>query len=137
MQFRSILKPEGSVMAGLAVAGTVYAIYNQGVGPLSQAHNAEANHPALESGRKKAGYTSFIFVSAIGLITKDTNVLSLGYGSIIAMEVLNRNAIMADPETGKLQQPTPPSYVPATVDAAVVPMPSAAGVNDYGYTAAS
>lgn len=113
MQIRSILKPEGSIIAGVAVAGSVYALYQIDVGNVSQAVASDANHPALESSRKKAGYTSFILVSAITLMTRDMNVGLLGYMSIIAMELHYRHAIMASPDTLSVQSPASPSYVPA------------------------
>lgn len=113
MAFRSILKPEGSVMAALAVAGTVYAVYQLNVGSTAEAHATDANHPALESGRKKAGYTSFILVSGLFLLTKDGNVGTLGYGSIVAMEIAYRHSIMADPNTGRIQAPAETAYQPA------------------------
>lgn len=133
---RSILKPEGSVMAALAVAGTVYAIYQLDVGSVSNAQASDANHPALESSRKKAGWTSFIVVSALLLITRDGNVGILGYGSIAAMEVHYKHAIMADPATGKIQAPSPAAYQPATGDNSsnnVVPM--TADDTSYAYGA--
>jgi hypothetical protein len=113
MRFRSILKPESSVMAALAVAGTVYAVYQLNIGSTATAHATEANHPALESSRKKAGYTSFILVSGLFLVTKDANVGSIGFGSIIAMEVIYRHSIMADPMTGRIQAPAETAYQPA------------------------
>lgn len=112
-EFRSILKPEGSVVSGIAVAGAVWAIYNMNVGPVSQAHASDANHPANESSRKKAGYISFMFVSAITLITKDANVGLLGYASIVAMELEYRHAIMASPTNGQLVPPAGSGYTPA------------------------
>jgi len=130
---KSVLKPEGSVVSGIAVAGTVYAIYSMEVGPVSQVHMTDANHPALETSRKKAGYTAFVLVSALTLITRDGNVGILGYGSIIAMEVAYRHGIMADPITGIMQPPSPDKYVPAEN---VVPLPAQAqsyGDGTYGY----
>ena len=110
---RSILKPEGSVMAAVAVAGMVYAIYQLNVGSVSQAHASDANHPALESSRKKAGYTSFIAVAGLTLITRDGNVGILGFGSIVAMEVSYRHAIMASPTTGEIVAPSTSEFQPA------------------------
>src|SRR5215472_3539271 len=111
--FKSILKPEGSVVSGIAVAGAVWAIYSMNVGPVSQAHASDANHPANESARKKAGYIAFTFVSAITLITRDANVGLLGYASIIAMDLQYRHAIMAHPGNGEMQPPAGGSYTPA------------------------
>lgn len=113
MNIKSILKPEGSIVAGLAVAGSVYAIYQLDIGPVSQAQASDANHPALESSRKKAGYTSFLLVSGLLLLTRDANVGTLGYASIIAMEAHYRHAIMADPNTGVIQPPAESAYMPA------------------------
>lgn len=113
MQFKSILKPEGSVVSGIAVAGGVWAIYNMNIGPVSQAHASDANHGSNESSRKKAGYIAFVFVSAITLITRDSNVGLLGYGSIIAMDIQYRHAIMANPANGEMQPPAGSGYTPA------------------------
>lgn len=115
MQMRSILKPEGSVMAGIAVAGSVWGIYQMDIGPVSQAHLTPANHPSLDSSRRKAGYTAFLFVSAMTLITRDGNVGVLGYASIVAMEMHYRSAIMAQPNTGQMIVPDPAAYQPAGV----------------------
>ena len=110
---KSVLKPEGSIVSGIAVAGSVFATYAMSVGPLAAVHMTDANHPSLETSRKKAGYTSFILVSALTLITRDGNVGVLGYGSIIAMELIYRHGIMADSVTGVMQPPSPTRYTPA------------------------
>jgi hypothetical protein len=114
MKFKSILKPEGSVVSGVAVAGAVWAIYNMNVGPVSTAHASDANHGSLESSRKKAGYMAFLFVSGISLITRDANVGMLGYGSIVAMEINYRHAIMVHPVTGQMVPPAGSGYTPAS-----------------------
>lgn len=113
MNFRSILKPEGSVVAGLSVVGLVYATYQLDVGSVSSAYATDANHPALESSRRKAGYTAFLAVAGLTLITKDANVGILGFSSIVAMELHYRHAIMASPVTGRIVPPNPGQYQPA------------------------
>lgn len=110
---KSVLKPENSIIAGIATAGVVYAIYQMDVGPVSMAHASDANHPSLESSRKKAGYTSFIAVAGLTLMTRDTNIGILGFISIIAMEAHYRHAIMSDPNLGKIQPPSDMVYTPA------------------------
>lgn len=113
MEFKSILKPENSVVAGIATVGLVYALYELNVGSVSQAHHSDANHPALEASRRKAGYTSFATVAGLTLITKDANVGILGFFTIIAMEVSYRHAIMIDSASGLVQPPGQSAYVPA------------------------
>src|SRR5260370_9567644 len=112
--FKSYLKPENSIIAGLAVMGLVYADYNLNIGTMAQVHMTDANHPAVESSRKKAGYSAFLLVAGIGLIARDANIIILGSATIIAMELTYRHGIMAHPETGKMQPPGGAmDYVPA------------------------
>lgn len=114
MTFKSILKPEGSTVAGLATVGTVIGVYQLSVGSVSQAHATDANHPALEASRKKAGYLSLVLVAGLTLITKDANVGILGGAAIIGMEIAYRHGIMANPLTGKMENPNPSAaYEPA------------------------
>lgn len=133
IDFKSRLKPEGSLVSGIAVAGSVWAIYSLNVGPVSTAHASDANHSALESSRKKAGYSAFIFVAGITLITRDANIGVLGFGSIVAMELNYRHAIMVSPVTGIMQPPAGADYVPAGGN--VVNMSNAgATIDGPGYT---
>jgi hypothetical protein len=112
--FKSVLKPEGSIMAGLATVGAVYGIYQLNVGSVAQAQATDANHPVLETSRKKAGYTALVLVAALTLVTKDGNIGILGGSTIIAMELSYRHGIMAHPESGKMQNPNPvAAYEPA------------------------
>ena len=114
MSFKSILKPEASVLAGIATVATVYGVYQLAVGPVSQAQATDANHPVLEASRRKAGYTALVLVAGLVLITKDANIGILGGGTIIAMELGYRHGIMANPESGKLMNPNPATaYEPA------------------------
>lgn len=95
--------------------GTVFAVYQLNVGSVAETQATEANHPVLESSRKKAGYTSLAIVAALSLLTHDANVFILGCGSIIAMELSYRHGIMSNPATGRIQDPRPVSsaYAPA------------------------
>lgn len=114
MVFKSILKPDQSTVAGLAVAGAVFSIYQLNVGTVSQAQATDPNHPVLTSSRKKAGYMSLAAVAALVLITKDRNIGILGGASIIGMELIYRHGIMSDPLSGTMQNPNPEAaYAPA------------------------
>lgn len=113
MAFKSYLKPEGSIIAGLAVMGTVFAIYQLNIGNTAQVHMTDANHPAVETSHKKASYQAAVVVAGIGLIAKDANIIILGSATIIAMELSYRHAIMAHPETGMMVPPGEMVYAPA------------------------
>lgn len=128
--FKSMLKPSDSVMAALATAAVVYSVYQLDVGSVAGAQATPSNHPALESARKRAGYTSLALVAALTLVTKDGNVAIFGFGSIVAMEIHYRSAIMADNETGIMQPPAESDYAPAEN---VVPMPEQGQSVAVGY----
>lgn len=108
-------------MGSLATVGVVYGIYQLSCGPAVQVHATTPNHPALESSRKKAGYTALTLVGALFLITHDANLFILGCGSVIAMEFTYRHAIMSDADSNTMQRPSPyADYAPAQN---VIPMP--------------
>lgn len=130
MEFKSILKPQESVVSGIATMGLVYALYELNVGSVSQAHHSDANHPALEGSRKKAGLMAFAAVSGLTLITKDANVGILGFLSIVAMEATYRHAIMIDSSSGLIQAPGQSVYSPAQN---VVPINEQASSYAVGY----
>lgn len=124
MQIRSVLKPESSVMASLAIAGSVYAIYQLNCGNVVNAHATDANHPALQSSCKKAGLYSFTLVSALTLITRDGNVAVIGFASIVGMEIIYKSAIAANPQTGQIEAPDANAYQNAGSN--VIPMGASA-----------
>lgn len=113
MSWKSILKPEGSVIAGAATIGLVYGVYQMNIGNVSQCHASTENHPSLESSRKKAGWTALVMVAGLTLITRDANIGILGTGTIIAMELSYRHAIMANPQSGIMQRPFANNFEPA------------------------
>lgn len=114
MTWKSMLKPEASVTAGIATIIGVYGVYQLSIGPVALAQATDANHPAMATSRKKAGWMALTLVAGLTLITKDANVGILGGGTIIAMELAYRHGIMADPMTGKIQNPNPnTAYEPA------------------------
>jgi hypothetical protein len=127
--WRSHLKPENSIVAGIAVMGTVYGVYQLNVGTTAQAAATDANHPVLESSRKKASYEAAVIVAGIGLISHDANIIILGAATIIAMELTYRHSIMAHPATGIMQPPGDTNYLPAEN---VVPMYQQADAVSYG-----
>lgn len=105
--WKSILKPDASTMAGIATVAAVAGVYQLSLGPISQAQATDPNHPVLESSRKKAGVSSLVLVSGLFLITKDFNLAILGGATIVVLELIYRHGIMADPMSGRMQNPAP------------------------------
>lgn len=115
MSIKSILSPENSVVAGLATVGLVAGVYALDVGPVSQVHASDPNHPSNSSGIKKAGYTSLIMVAGISLLARDPNIVILGGAAIIAFHAHYRHANMSNVATGQLEPSAGPSaYANAT-----------------------
>jgi hypothetical protein len=102
MDITSYLKPENSIVAGLAVVALVIANYNLHGGTVAQASMTEANSTHMQTSTKKAGYTSLLMVAGIALISRDANVFILGSAAIIAMHSSYLHAIAVNPATGTL-----------------------------------
>jgi hypothetical protein len=98
----SIFKPEGSVVAGAAVAALVYATYSQSVPNASVVHATQAHDTNIESGRKKAAWTSAAVVGGVSLIARDPTIFVLGGLVLIALDFHARHANATDPATGDL-----------------------------------
>lgn len=106
------LKPADSITISLAVGIGVAAIYAAKVGPVSDVHATIPGDGAINSGIKKAGWQSLLFVAAITLLSRDLNVTILGGGMIIFEHVAYLHADMASPANGEIVT-APQSYQPA------------------------
>ena len=106
-EIRSILKPENSLIAGMAVVGLVVANYNLHNGTAAQASASDAWNPNLVGSNKKAGWTSLIMVAGISLLAKDANIFILGSAAIIAMHSSYIHSIAVEPSLGKMAAASP------------------------------
>lgn len=99
--WKSILKPDQSVITSLAVAGGVLAVYNANLPTMVEIHAAPAHNKAVESSQKKAMWTSAALVGGAYLLTRDTNVFVAGGLTFVAIEWLFRHANSVDPNSNK------------------------------------
>jgi hypothetical protein len=106
MQFKSILKPDGSIGLGIATMIAMYAIYDRSLPDASTMHATSANDINIEAGRKKATITSAGVLSVITLLTRDINVFILGGVTLFALDFHARHANAASPVTGALVSDT-------------------------------
>jgi hypothetical protein len=99
---KSILKPQDSVISGLATAGFVIGIHAaiMPTGAIVQATDAYDHN--LESSRRKAAWIEIAAVAAITLLTKDANIFLLGGGTVIALDWHDRHAMSVHPATGQV-----------------------------------
>jgi hypothetical protein len=96
----SVLKPENSMIAGLAVVGLVIANYNLHNGPAASVALSPAEGTGggnLTTTNKKAGWTSLIMVAGISLLAKDANIFILGGAAVIAMHSSYLHSIAVSP----------------------------------------
>lgn len=112
MAWKSPMSAEGSVTVSIAAAVLVYGLYNLNVGSVAEAQASPANHPALETSRKKAGYEALAAVAGLALLARDLNIVIVGGATVIAMELGYRHAIMVSPDTGQIVPPGPQAYSP-------------------------
>jgi hypothetical protein len=112
----SVLKPEGSMIAGLAVVGLVIANYNLQNGSASSVALSPANDATLTTTNKKAGWTAIVMVSGVALLARDANVFILGMAAVIAMHSSYLHSIATSPSVNAIVSgpETAGAYVPAT-----------------------
>lgn len=102
MEIKSILKPDGSIIVGIATAVTMYAIYDRALPDAATMHATDANDINIEAGRKKATLTAAAVLGTITLLTKDVNVFVLGGVVLFALDFHARHANATNPQTGNL-----------------------------------
>lgn len=99
------LKPESSVMIGLATAALVWSIYSNATPSIADIRVAAPGDPDVSSSRAAATRTAAFAVSGISLIAKDPGIFIIGGAMVIAADFLHRHANMVNPETGRMQLP--------------------------------
>lgn len=113
----SVLKPENSMIAGLAVVGLVIANYNLHNGPVSSValSPAEAGSGVLTTSNKKAGWESIAMVAGISLLARDANIFILGMAAVIAMHSSYLHSIAVSPAVNAIVSgpAAAGAYVPA------------------------
>ncbi len=107
-----IKSPEGSVTLGAATGVFVVGIYTLSTPDLATVRATLPHDDAIESGRKRAAWTSAAFVSGVALLTKDPTVFVLGGAVLIALDWHTRHANIVHPETGKVVQPGSKAFAP-------------------------
>lgn len=108
---KSVLKPEGSIVAGIATAALVYGVYTANIGNVATLHASPAGDNNGRAARRKAAIESVTVVSAISLLAKDVTIFILGGMVVVLLDWHARHAVEAHPETGQLADNS--GYVPA------------------------
>lgn len=101
--FKSILKPDTSVLLGLANGGIVMAIYNGAVPSIASVRvNDEPNDKDVEGSRKQAAWTSAAVLGFMFLLTRDRNSFLIGGLVLAGVDMMVKHANGFNPLTGML-----------------------------------
>lgn len=99
--FKSVMKPEQSVIASLATMGVVVAIWAQSTPNTATMQATNVGDVNIAASRRKALLTSMAAVFGLTLITHDSNIFILGGATVIALDLHARLANAQSPDTGK------------------------------------
>lgn len=135
----SVLKPEISIPAALALGVAVYGIFQVNLPNLTEVRAADMGNKDVESAERAATWESAGLVSTISLISKDPTIFLVGGAITLALAWKYRHANMVHPATGRATGPLTtaaavgaqmPSAAPQTapVQAAAPAMPSYAAM---------
>lgn len=105
MALKSVLKPDSSVMVGLAELAAVYVIYQSALPSHADIRSAPANDTTIESSRKAAAWKSAAVLGFVFLLTQDLNSFLIGGLGLGGIDLMTKHANGVNPSTGKLQAP--------------------------------
>lgn len=96
------LRPEISLLGGLAVGGVVYATYQVMLPPAADVKTVESNNRDIASSERTATWVSAGIVSGISLLTKDPGIFIIGGAFVILLSYVYKHADQVSPLTGKV-----------------------------------
>lgn len=109
-------KPADSMTIALGTAIGVIAIYGSKVGPIADVSATHTGDPSINSAIKKAGWTSWLLVAGMTILSRDLNVAILGGAAVIGEHSMYLHAELANPGTGQIEV-NPEAYQPAGISA--------------------
>lgn len=98
----SLLKPETSLMVGLATAAVVYSTYSQALPSIADMRVGAPQNRDLDGARKAASWTAAGIVAGISLLAKDPTVFVIGGSMTIALDWFTRHANEVNPMVGRV-----------------------------------
>jgi hypothetical protein len=105
MPLKSVLKPDSSVMTGLAEAAAVYVIYQAALPNHADIRSAPPHNNDVESARKGAAWKSAAVLGFVFLLTQDLNSFLIGGLALGGIDYMTKHANGINPSTGKLAAP--------------------------------
>lgn len=99
------LKPEFSIMGGLAVSAIVYGIHQQATPPMADIRALPQGTPDVDSAERAASWLSAAVVGGVSLIAKDPNIFIMGAAAIVGMAWWTRHSNAVVGTAGKYLSP--------------------------------
>ncbi len=99
------LKPEASLIGGIALASLVYGVYSQATPNIADIRVAKPNDPDIASARKMAAWSTAAVVGGVALIAQDKTMFIMGAGMIVMLDWWHRHANLVDPITSRATAP--------------------------------
>lgn len=99
---KSLLKPDQSVMLGVASGALIMAIYNGAVPGIANVRVSEAQDGDIEGARKMAAWTSAGLLGFLFLLTRDRNAFMIGGMVLAGIDISVKHSNGMNPLTGAL-----------------------------------
>jgi hypothetical protein len=100
------LKPEASVIGGLAVGALVIGIHQQATPSQADLQTLPAGTPDMDRANKTATWMSVIAVSGISLLARDPGIFLIGATVTIGMKLWSDHSIFTESVMGRYLSPS-------------------------------
>lgn len=135
----SVLKPEISIPAALALGVAVYGIFQVNLPSITEVRAAEMDNQDVASAERAATWEAAGLVATLSLIAKDPTIFLVGGAITVGLAWKYRHANMVSPLTGKATgNQTGAALATAQMPAAAPqtsPVPAAASTTGPSYDA--
>jgi len=113
MSLKSILKPESSVVTGLAEAAAVIAIYQMSLPNVTDVRTAHPHNGDVEAARRRAAWKAAGILGVVFLLTQDLNSALIGGATLAVIDLHYKHANAVHPGTGRVDGAAAAAVSPA------------------------
>lgn len=132
MALTSILKPDTSVMLGVANGAIIIGVYEKMLPSTAAVRTADPHDKDIEAARKHAAWTSAAVLGFMFLLTRDRNSFLIGGLVLAGVDLVVKHSNGIDPLTGLLHDHRDVAMAPESVQN-VYPMADYAEGDAGGY----
>jgi hypothetical protein len=99
------LKPEASILGGIAVMALVFGIHQQATPSQTDIQALPQGIPDIDKASKTATWLSIVAVSGIALLAKDTGIFIMGSAATVGMKVWSDHSNWTESVVGRYLSP--------------------------------